>query len=57
MTNRKRREDETFEKYRKNLKEEAMKLKYRLSGRVVWNSHKDEQGTYKRSEQNEHSKS
>ena len=55
MANRKRRENETYEEYRKNLKEESKQLKIRLSGRYIWNSEK--QKTYKRSEENERNKS
>ena len=43
MAARKRRENETFEKYRENLKKEEKELKKYLKGRVIWN-----QGTYKR---------
>lgn len=43
MAARERKENETFEEYRENLKKEAKRLKIYLKGRVVWN-----QGTYRR---------
>ena len=38
MASRKRREDENFQEYRKNLKEEAAQLKKYLRGSLIWNS-------------------
>ena len=36
--NRKRKDNETFEKYRENLKKEAKELKQRLKGNLIWHS-------------------
>ena len=57
--NRKRRDDETFEEYKENLKEENLKIRQILKGRMLWNSSnlifengfkiRSAQGTYKRS--------
>lgn len=43
MAARKRREDESFKQYRETLKEEDIKLKNYLKGRIVWNN-----GTYRK---------
>jgi hypothetical protein len=36
--NRKRDSDETYEQYRRNLKQEARNLKNYLRGRLVWDA-------------------
>ena len=43
---RKRRENESYEKYKENLKKESMLLKLYLKGRIWWQSHV--RGTYYR---------
>jgi hypothetical protein len=47
MASRKRRDDETFEKYRENLKIEDKALRRSYTGMVVWAS--TEMGTYRKS--------
>ena len=38
MASRKRKQNESFEVYRENLKKEGKVLKAKLKGKVVWNS-------------------
>ena len=42
--NRKRRDDETYEQYKVNMKEENRFLKIKLEGNIFWNS--STRGTY-----------
>lgn len=43
MAARKRKENESYEQYKKNLKNEESELKKYLNGRIFWNI-----GTYKK---------
>ena len=41
MANRARKENESYESYRNNLRYEAFKLKEYLKGRLIWDSTRD----------------